>query len=118
MLFDSNPLNSVPVIILAFFKLLWLQSIADVKDGHIWPYKEDDNNKIVDSNGISDQFIEEVIAKVELYGRGRCCKTATKLYNADKYARTWRIMCQQCHHLIFIASWHNHLIQVFCFLMY
>jgi hypothetical protein len=61
--------------------------VADLEDGHIHPYEEEDD-EIGDSHGISDQCIEEVIAEVEQYGRGRRRKTANKLYSAESFART------------------------------
>jgi hypothetical protein len=62
-------------------------TVADLEDGHIHPYEEEDD-EIGDSCGISDQCIEEVVAEVEQYGRGRRRKTGNKLYNAESFART------------------------------
>jgi hypothetical protein len=61
-------------------------TVADLEDGHIHPYEEEDET--VDSHGISDQCIEEVIAEVEQYGRGRRRKTANKMYSAKSLACT------------------------------
>ena len=62
-------------------------TVADLEDGHIRPYEEEDD-ETVDSHGISDQCIEEVIAEVEQYGRDRHRKTANKRYSAKSFAHT------------------------------